>query len=427
MAKAAAAPGCCWGLAYLAVLWVLWYTGSDCKKSKRQRWRSLRRWRRERRRWCNLMDKQPCRASRGRGSAHVMLAAHAWAEDEGGITSEEEEGEAWLSRSVPWGEVEAEEAYEECQGWKLSSRLTPVQREELASLLTAHKEAFAFSNAEIVGYKGEQGPFEIPLSDDGSTREKARRLSKREQEIVDEYYTELRDLDFIERADKKDPRYGRYGTNTTVAAKKDAETGLWTDARICQDSRKPNEKCLRDLREMHRADELLRSAAKRQYFSTIDLRKGFHQIPVKEEHRIHTSFWWKGELWVWRVMSFGWRNASAKFQTVMDAELEKHGLTPDARTYTSAELLRDDALARRDEVQRASLTDEGVPRTPTHKILVETAEKQLESAQKLLTALVDTAESPDSDQTLVLDKESDVTAEEPTTTTTSSVSLTTID
>ena len=75
-------------------------------------------------------------------------------------------------------------------------------------------------------------------------------------------------------------------------------------------------------------------------------------------------------------------------------------------------------VARRDEVQRASLTDEGVPRTPTHKILVETAEKQLESAQKLLTALVDKAESPDSDQTLVLDKESDVTAEEPTTTTT---------
>ncbi|XRB21579.1 hypothetical protein RI054_28g114280 [Pseudoscourfieldia marina] len=105
---------------------------------------------------------------------------------------------------------------------------------------------------------------------------------------------------------------------------------------------------------------------------------------------------------------------------------EKHTLTELTRNekearaarITAAELLRDDALARRDEVQRASLTDEGVPRTPTHKILVETAEKQLESAQKLLTALVDTAESPDSDQTLVLDKESDVTAEEPTTTTT---------
>ena len=89
---------------------------------------------------------------------------------------------------------------------------------------------------------------------------------------------------------------------------------------------------------------------------------------------------------------------------------EKHTLTELTRNekearaarITAAELLRDDALARRDEVQRASLTDEGVPRTPTHKILVETTEKQLESAQKLLTALVDKAESPDSDQTLVL-------------------------
>ena len=30
---------------------------------------------------------------------------------------------------------------------------------------------------------------------------------------------------------------------------------------------------------------------------------------------------------MWRVMSFGWRNASAKFQTVMDYELQRHGLT----------------------------------------------------------------------------------------------------
>ena len=64
---------------------------------------------------------------------------------------------------------------------------------------------------------------------------------------------------------------GMYATNTTVAAKKDAETGEWTDARICQDSRRPNEKCVRDQRVMHRVDELLQKAATCRYFTAIDL------------------------------------------------------------------------------------------------------------------------------------------------------------
>ena len=71
------------------------------------------------------------------------------------------------------------------------------------------------------------------------------------QAVIDEYYEELQGLGFIEPANEKDPKYGRYATNTTVAAKKDVETGQWTDVRICQDSRKPNEKCVRDQRVMH--------------------------------------------------------------------------------------------------------------------------------------------------------------------------------
>ena len=57
---------------------------------------------------------------------------------------------------------------------------------------------------------------------------------------------ELLALNFIEKADTSDPRYGNYGSNTTVARKKDAQTGEWTDTRVCQDSRKANAKCKAD-------------------------------------------------------------------------------------------------------------------------------------------------------------------------------------
>ncbi|XRB01927.1 hypothetical protein NFJ02_13g12800 [Pycnococcus provasolii] len=56
------------------------------------------------------------------------------------------------------------------------------------------------------GYKGVEGPFEIPLVDEEPTFEKQRRLSPKNQQLIDEYYTELLELDFIELADEKDPR-----------------------------------------------------------------------------------------------------------------------------------------------------------------------------------------------------------------------------
>ena len=187
-------------------------------------------------------------------------------------------------------------------GWKLSSALSEAEQGQLAALLNEYRDVFAFNNADITGYKGVEGPFEIPLVDEEPTFEKQRRLSPKNQQLIDEYYTELLELDFIELADETDPRHGRYATNTTVAAKKDAETGEWTDARICQDSRRPNEKCVRDQRVMHRVDELLQRASSCRYFTAIDLRKGFHQIPVKPEHRVHTSFLWKGKIYQWKVI-----------------------------------------------------------------------------------------------------------------------------
>ena len=43
-----------------------------------------------------------------------------------------------------------------------------------------------------------------------------------------------------------------------------------------------------------------------------------------------TQFWWNGELWFWKRMTYGYVNASATFQTVMDTELAKAGLLDNA-------------------------------------------------------------------------------------------------
>ena len=79
-------------------------------------------------------------------------------------------------------------------------------------------------------------------------------------------------------------------------------------------------------------DQIARLASSR-YITAVDLRKGFNQIPMAEESVPFTQFWWKGEIYVWTRMTFGYVNAAAKFQTVMDRELGAAGLDGDATCY----------------------------------------------------------------------------------------------
>lgn len=239
-----------------------------------------------------------------------------------------------IDAMTPYGDVGLEESVETRDGWMVASRLTEEQKVELLELLNRNKGAFAWSNDDIPGYSGVDGPFKIDVTDKSvETRQRQRRLNKAEQEKVDEWYQAFLDAGYIREYKLGEHQYGLHAMNTTVAAKKDAKTGEWTDCRVCADSRSVNAITIRDRRGMHRADDQIARLSAAKYITAVDLRKGFNQVPM-DPGSIHlTQFWWKGKIYVWERMTFGYVNAAAKFQTVMDRELAVAGLDNETTCY----------------------------------------------------------------------------------------------
>jgi transposase InsO family protein len=75
-------------------------------------------------------------------------------------------------------------------------------------------------------------------------------------------------------------------------------------------------------------EAVLDAVAKNNYFSRIDLKSAYHQVPLKPEDRQYTAFEADGELFQFTRLPFGLKNAVPVFQKIMngiikDNELQK--------------------------------------------------------------------------------------------------------
>jgi hypothetical protein len=116
-----------------------------------------------------------------------------------------------------------------------------------------------------------------------------------------------------------------YATEYAVVKKKD-EDGQWTDGRMVFDLRPTNLKTKLDRYPLPTPEYLFNKLGQAKYFSTMDLRSGFHQIPIHEDDVEKTAFYCGGAKYEFTRMPFGLKNAPIHFQRVMDTEIQRHGL-----------------------------------------------------------------------------------------------------
>ena len=79
-----------------------------------------------------------------------------------------------------------------------------------------------------------------------------------------------------------------------------------------------NSNTITDSWPLPRIDEMLARLRGAKYFSKLDLRDGYHQVPVKESDHFKMAFTCYYGTFEFNVMMFGFKNAPAHFQRSMN-------------------------------------------------------------------------------------------------------------
>jgi hypothetical protein len=103
----------------------------------------------------------------------------------------------------------------------------------------------------------------------------------------------------------------QYANAMIMVKKKDGKL------RPCVDFRELNEKTMLDPYPLALIDDLLEEMAQSKYFSAIDLKAGYWQIPLCEESKKVTAFVTDNGHWEFNRLPFGLKNAPAHFSRMM--------------------------------------------------------------------------------------------------------------
>jgi len=186
--------------------------------------------------------------------------------------------------------------------------LTPSEQDLLWQLLLEFKDCFSMSEDDVG--RTDLIQHDIETGDARPIRMRPRRLPLARQAAADKALQEMQRAGIIE------PSTSPWASAIVMVPKKQKEA--W---RFCVDFRPLNKVTKKDSYPLPRIDEALDTVAGSAWYSSLDLRSGYWQVPLSPEARAKTAFITNGGLWQFKVLPFGLCNAPATFERLMDRVL----------------------------------------------------------------------------------------------------------
>ena len=134
-----------------------------------------------------------------------------------------------------------------------------------------------------------------------------------------------RELEMMLKEGVIEPCVSEWASPMVIIKKKD------DTIRLCVDYRRLNAETMMDAYPMPRVDDILDQVGQAKYITTLDLAKGYWQVPVAEEDRHKMAFITTKGLYQFKMMPFGLCGVPATFQRMMDEVIR--GMSQFASAY----------------------------------------------------------------------------------------------
>ncbi len=194
----------------------------------------------------------------------------------------------------------------------IGKNLSLPQQTQLFELLDRHANCFSINEKSTPTHgiehhidTGESQPIGCTL----------RRTSACERRLISAQVDDMLEKDVIEQSNSP------WAAQVVMVPKRDGTR------RFCIDYRPINSKTRRDLYPLPRMDEILERVTSAgdekgdKFMTSLDLKNGFWQVPIREQDREKTAFVTSDGLFHFKRMPFGLCNSPATFQRLMDQVL----------------------------------------------------------------------------------------------------------
>ena len=132
------------------------------------------------------------------------------------------------------------------------------------------------------------------------------RVSQKERKIIEDEVNKMLQENIIR------PSSSAWSAPVILVKKKDGSH------RFCVDYRRLNSITIKDVYPLPRIDRTLDALHGSKYFSSLDLKSGYWQVELNEEHKHKSAFTTPDGLYKFNAMPFGLCNAPSTFERLMD-------------------------------------------------------------------------------------------------------------